>query len=70
MITRWKGKNPIYFGVITIIPFDNLYRRTYYSTYNIIYTKYIPQQHILYNIKKQEMRTSQNMSVYINYQTV
>ena len=23
MITLWKEKNPIYFGVITIIPFDN-----------------------------------------------
>ena len=29
MIPLWKGKNPIYFGVITIIPFDNLYRRAY-----------------------------------------
>jgi hypothetical protein len=27
MIPLWKGKNPIYLGVITIIPFDNLYRR-------------------------------------------
>jgi hypothetical protein len=27
MIPLWKGKNPIYFGVITIIPFDNLYRQ-------------------------------------------
>ena len=24
MIPLWNGKNPIYFGVITIIPFDNL----------------------------------------------
>ena len=30
MIPLWKGKNPIYFGVITIIPFDNLYRRVYF----------------------------------------
>jgi hypothetical protein len=29
MIPLWNGKNPIYFGVITIIPFDNLYRRAY-----------------------------------------
>jgi hypothetical protein len=29
MIPLWKGKNPIYFGVITIILFDNLYRRAY-----------------------------------------
>jgi hypothetical protein len=26
MIPLWKEKNPIYFGIITIIPFDNLYR--------------------------------------------
>ena len=25
MIPLWKGKNPIYFGVITIIPFNNLF---------------------------------------------
>jgi hypothetical protein len=25
MIPLWKWKNPIYFGVITIIQFDNLY---------------------------------------------
>ena len=30
MISLWKGKNPIYFGVITIKPFDNLYRRAYF----------------------------------------
>ena len=30
MIPLWKGKNPIYFGVITVIPFDNLYRRAYF----------------------------------------
>ena len=30
MIPLWKGKNTIYFGVITIIPFDNLYRRAYF----------------------------------------
>jgi hypothetical protein len=30
MIPLWKRKNPIYFGVITIIPFDNLYRRAYF----------------------------------------
>ena len=33
MIPLWKGKNPIYFGVITIIPFDNLYRRAYFVMY-------------------------------------
>jgi len=30
MIPLWKGKNPIYFGVITIVPFDHLYRRAYF----------------------------------------
>jgi hypothetical protein len=30
MIPLWKGKNPIYFGVITIIPFYDLYRRAYF----------------------------------------
>jgi hypothetical protein len=31
MIPLWKGKNTIYFGVITFIPFDNLYRRAHIS---------------------------------------
>ena len=30
MITLWKGQNPIYFGVITIIPFDDLLRQAYF----------------------------------------
>jgi hypothetical protein len=36
MIALWKGKNPIYFGVITIIPFDNLYRRAYFVTHTFL----------------------------------
>ena len=36
MIPLWKGKNPIYFGVITIIPFDNLYRRAYFVMHTFI----------------------------------
>jgi hypothetical protein len=36
MIPLWKGKNPIYFGVITIIPFDNLYRRAYFVMHTIL----------------------------------
>ena len=36
MIPLWKGKNPIYFGVITIIPFDNLYRRAYFVMRTIL----------------------------------
>jgi hypothetical protein len=30
------GKNPIYFGVITIIPFDNLFRRTYFVMHTFL----------------------------------
>ena len=36
MIPLWKGKNPIYFGVITIIPFDNLYRRAYFVMHTFL----------------------------------
>ena len=36
MIPMWKGKNPIYFGVITIIPFDNLYRRVYFVMHTFL----------------------------------
>jgi len=34
-------KNPIYFGVITMIPFDNLYRQAYFvmHTFLVIYGK-------------------------------
>jgi hypothetical protein len=32
----WKGKNPIYFGVITIILFDNLYRRAYFVMHTFL----------------------------------
>jgi len=36
MIPLWKGKNPIYFGVITTIPFDNLYRRAYFVMHTFL----------------------------------
>ena len=36
MIPLWKGTNPIYFGVITIIPFDNLYRRAYFVMHTFL----------------------------------
>jgi hypothetical protein len=40
MIPLWKGKNPIYFGVITIILFDNLYRRAYFVMHTfLVHTK-------------------------------
>jgi hypothetical protein len=36
MIPLWKGKNPIYFRVITIIAFDNLYRRAYFVMHTFL----------------------------------
>ena len=36
MIPLWKWKNPIYFGVITIVPFDNLYRRAYFVMHTFL----------------------------------
>jgi hypothetical protein len=36
MIPLWKGNNPIYFGVITIKPFDNLYRQVYFVMYTFL----------------------------------
>jgi hypothetical protein len=30
-----EGEEPIYFGVITIIPFDNLYRQAYFCDAHI-----------------------------------
>ena len=38
MIPLWKVKNPIYFGVITIISFDNLYRRAYFVMHTFLVT--------------------------------
>ena len=36
VIPLWKGKNPIYFGVITIIPFDNIYRQAYFVMHTFL----------------------------------
>jgi hypothetical protein len=36
MIPLWNGKNPIYFGVITIILFDNLYRQAYFVMHTFL----------------------------------
>jgi hypothetical protein len=42
MIPLWKGKNPIYFGVITIILFDDLYRRAYFVMHTfLVYGLYL-----------------------------
>ena len=40
MIPLWKGKNPIYFGVITIIPFDNFYRQAYFVMHTFLVQLY------------------------------
>ena len=45
MIPLWKGKNPIYFGVITIITFDNLYRRVYF----VMHTFLVPNN-VIYSV--------------------
>jgi hypothetical protein len=47
MIALCKGKNPIYFGVITIIPFDNLYRRAY----SVMYT-FLVQLHLYIVVRR------------------
>ena len=36
MIPLWKGKNPIYVEIITIIPFDNLYRGAYFVMHTFL----------------------------------
>ena len=36
MIPLWKGKNPIYFGVITIITFVYLYRQVYFVMHTFL----------------------------------
>ena len=47
MITLWKGKNPIYFGVITIIPFDNLFWRAYFVMHKfLVYTALVCLEYI------------------------
>ena len=51
MIPPWKGKNPIYFGVITIIPFDNLYRRAYFVMHTFLVIKWIANYKI-FGMKK------------------
>ena len=51
MIPLWKGKNPIYFGVITIIPFDNLYRRAYFVMHTFLVNDKIATDQCWYNIR-------------------
>jgi hypothetical protein len=36
MIPLWKGENNIYFEVITIIPFDNLYKWAYFVMHTFL----------------------------------
>ena len=51
MILLWKGKNPIYFGVITIIPFDNLYRQAYFVMHTfLVYDNIIEIIYLMYEM--------------------
>jgi hypothetical protein len=50
MIPLWKGKNPIYFGVITNIPFDNLYRRAYFVIHTFLVFNDIAKMYIFYHL--------------------
>jgi hypothetical protein len=49
MIPLWKGKNYTYFGVITIIPFDNSYRRAYFVMHTFLVVSIEP---VVYENKK------------------
>jgi hypothetical protein len=40
-----EGEKPIYFGVITIIPFDNFYRRAYFVMHTFVYRKLLKSFH-------------------------
>jgi hypothetical protein len=73
MIPLWKGKNPIFFGVITIIPFDLFFlyeKKIIFAQYFVKMINQLKQKEINRYILKQEMCASQNTPVYINYQTV
>jgi hypothetical protein len=41
MVTLALGKNPIYFGVITNKPFDNLYRQAYFVMHTFLVCMWI-----------------------------
>jgi hypothetical protein len=49
MIPLWKGKNPIYFGVITIILFDNLYRWAYFVMHTFLVQLYNGENESYFN---------------------
>ena len=49
MIPLLKGKNPIYFGVITIIPFDNLYRRAYFVMHTFLVQLYYDKNKLYFD---------------------
>jgi hypothetical protein len=48
-LATWNGKNPIYFGVIAIIPFDNLYRRAYFVMHTFLVQLYHGESKLLFN---------------------
>jgi hypothetical protein len=61
MTPLWKGKNPIYFGVITILPFDNLYRprQIWFSGFrredlNAIFSQCMPNLHNQYKLAEKK----------------
>jgi hypothetical protein len=55
MIPLWKVKNPIYFGVITIISFDNLYRWAYFVMHTFLV---VIDLHRLVKIQYTELKLS------------
>ena len=63
MIPLWKGKNPICFGVITIIPFDNLYRRAYFVMHTFLVLVYI----CLFSQKTKDYATKEYNHWYVNH---
>jgi hypothetical protein len=69
MIPLWKGKNPIYVGVITIIPFDNLYRRAYFvmHTFLVFIIKSICLKHniVYFIVEKSISDRRSNIMLYI-----
>jgi hypothetical protein len=68
MIALWKGKNPIYFGVFTIIPFDNLYRRAYFVMHtflDILFFKYLFTVKIQYTELKLSCRNDPVVKKFI-----
>jgi hypothetical protein len=69
MIPLWKGKNPIYFGVITIIPFNNLYRRAYFvmHTFLVPLSYNLGSPYLVHTLMREDTCTCLCMSPYLNF---